>query len=165
MKIVNKVGDTISQSVNFIIDKNRQAAQLNRLKAIIQSETEALDNAYIALGKQYLNILEGKPSEDIDTSVLRENIENSKLRLKKARARYEYTLKYGIPSAGTNVEDTPEDAECKKEGCTTEKKADTEEDEQDITIAYADPTAAIESDAIDAEPVTAESEEKSDESK
>lgn len=161
MNFVNKVGDTLSQSVNFIIDKNRQAAQLNRLKAIIQSETEALDRAYIALGKQYLDILEGKASKDIDVSILKESIKSSKLKLKKARARYEYTLKYGVPAAGAEVEEASGNQDDKKEACACSVKAASEDDDQDITIAYADPTAASESDAIDAEPAS-ENEKKSE---
>ena len=150
MNLLDKVGETISQSVDFIIDKNRQTAQLNRLKAIMQNESEALNNAYISLGKLYLGVLEGKPASEADIALLRENVENAKLRLKKARARYEYTLKYGIPKPGVNVEQAVSEA-CGNEGekdcgCTSA------EDDQDITIAYADPTAAVENDAIDADP-------------
>ena len=35
MNIINTVGETITQSVDFIVDKSRQAAYLNRLKVII----------------------------------------------------------------------------------------------------------------------------------
>ena len=150
MNLLDKVGETISQSVDFIIEKNRQTAQLNRLKAIMQNESEALNNAYISLGKLYLGVLEGKPASEADIDLLRENVENAKLRLKKARARYEYTLRYGIPKPGVDVEKAASEA-CGNNGEKEGACASTE-DEQDITIAYADPTAAVENDAIDADP-------------
>lgn len=144
MKFIDKVGDSLSQSVDFIIDKNRQAAQLNRLKAIIQNETDNLDNSYITLGKEYIKVLDGGTADEKLVAQLRECIEMSQLRLKKARARYEYTLKYGVPKPGVDVE------EAVKESAPDEN--DIDDDDQDITIAYADPTAEVASDAIDAEP-------------
>ncbi len=137
MNFINKVGETITQSVDFIVDKSRQAAYLNRLKMIIDGEQETLDCAYIALGKQYAAVLEGKEANEDENKALLETITNSKLRIKKARARYEYTLKHGVPKDGVRPEEINE----------TEKSADDKED-QDITIAYADPAA--EDAAIDA---------------
>ena len=148
MKIIHKVGDTISQSVDFIVDKNRQAAHLNRLKAVIASEQETLDSAFIALGKQYFAVLEGKDSaekESDTTAVLVELIHESKLRLKKARARYEYTLRYGVPKPGVKGEETIDVDDVDENGNRKE-----EADDQDITIAYADPAAVCDNAAIDA---------------
>ena len=75
-----------------------------------------------------------------ENNALLDAIKNSKLRIKKERARYEYTIKYGVPKDGVNPEDIA-DAE-KKIGNSDDK------DDQDITIAYADPEA--EDAAIDA---------------
>ena len=83
MNIIDKVSDSLTQSVDFIIDKNRQAAQLNRLKAIIKSETEILNDAYIALGKQYLKVLDGKTETEVDVEKLRETVTASKQRIKR----------------------------------------------------------------------------------
>lgn len=140
MKIIHKVGDTLSQSVDFIVDKNRQAAHLNRLKAIIVGEQETLEAAYIALGKQYFAVLEGKEVTEADketAAVLSETVRLAKLRLKKAKARYEYTLRYGVPKPGVKVEEAVDISDMDENGDL--KEEDTEE--QDITIAYADPTA------------------------
>ena len=131
MKIINKVGDTISQSVDFIIDKNRQAAYLNRLKAVIVVEQETLNQSYITLGKLYLGVIEGKEKKDTDVTALVEAINATKLRLKKARARYEYTLKYGVPKPGVKAEEVIEVPD-----------EDAAED-SDITIAIATRTALI----------------------
>ena len=155
MNIIDKVSDSLTQSVDFIIDKNRQAAQLNRLKAIIKSETEILNDAYIALGKQYLKVLDGKTETEVDVEKLRETVTASKQRIKKARARYEYILKNGIPKTGVDVTEAAEEDTEKTAENTKDK--DSEED-QDITIAYADPTAACESDAIDAKAEVAKDE-------
>ena len=140
MNIINRVGETITQSVDFIVDKSRQAAYLNRLKVIIDGEQETLDCAYIALGKQYAAVLEGQEANEEENNALLDAIKNSKLRIKKARARYEYTLKYGVPKEGVNPEDTGEEKKKNESG--------DDKDDQDITIAYADPEA--EDAAIDA---------------
>lgn len=140
MKIIHKVGDTLSQSVDFIVDKNRQVAHLNRLKAIIVGEQETLEAAYIALGKQYFAVLEGEEVTQADketAAVLAETVRLAKLRLKKAKARYEYTLRYGVPKPGVKVEEAVDISDMDENGDL--KEEDTEE--QDITIAYADPTA------------------------
>ena len=136
MNFINKVGETITQSVDFIVDKSRQAAYLNRLKMIIDGEQETLDCAYIALDYG-LTVAYVREANEDENKALLETITNSKLRIKKARARYEYTLKHGVPKDGVRPEEINE----------TEKSADDKED-QDITIAYADPAA--EDAAIDA---------------
>ena len=55
--VVDKVLGAISGSFDFVIDKNRRTAQLNRVNAIIKNETQELDNTYITLGKIYINTL------------------------------------------------------------------------------------------------------------
>ena len=134
MNFINRVGETITQSVDFIVDKSRQAAYLNRLKMLIDGEQETLDCAYIALGKLYAAVLDGQQVNEAENGALLETIKNSKLRIKKARARYEYTLKNGVPKDGVKLEETPEE---EKPGESADDK-----EEQDITIAYADPEAS-----------------------
>ena len=134
MKIFNKIGDTFSQTVDVIVEKNRQAAYINRLKAIILSEQERINKAYIVLGKEFIRNKEGRKSSGFDPDEIIEEIAAAKLRLKKARARYEYTIRYGIPKPGIKAEEVVE-AEV---GCDL---SDDDKDEQDITIAYADPSA------------------------
>lgn len=141
MNLIDKVSSTLSQSVDFIVDKNRQCAQLNRLEAIISNETDILNNAYIALGKIYMKKLEGS-TEEADTESLIATIKNCKLRLKKAKTRYEYTKKYGVPQPGLT-----EDAPVQQEATPTEDDKTNvtsyeAEEEGDITIAYAEPQDA-----------------------
>ena len=80
-------------------------------------------------------MLEGK-AEETDVSVICDTIKNSKLRLKKAKARYEYIFKYGVPAPG--LRDDISVAYIDDDYCPQEKKAEKKpepEDEQDITIA------------------------------
>ncbi len=135
MNIVNKTKDTISSTVDILKEKNKKSAYLNRLKAIITGEQETIECAYLALGKLYLDMLEGNAEQRSEAEKFADIIKASKLRLKKARARYEYTLKYGVPKPGTDAEEV-----IQKENDAIEEAKKAEE-EQDITIAYADPDA------------------------
>lgn len=134
MSFIDKVSGSISQSINTIIDKNRKYAQLNRLNAIIKNETEVLNRAYIALGKQYYKILKGNTANS-DVSEICTVIEDSKLRLQKAQERYNYVEKYGLENAESKqpVTKTDTDDEVKDD-------IDDLEEDEDITIACADMT-------------------------
>lgn len=135
MDFVDKLSILLSDSLDYLIDKNRQKAQLNRIEAVIKNETEILNRAYIALGKHYYKTLDGK-AEETDVSQICDTIKNSKLRLKKAKARYEYIFKYGVPTPGLrdDISVAYIDDNYYPEEKKTSKKTDPE-DEQDITIA------------------------------
>jgi len=81
--------DTVSEVTQSIIEKNRANAQLNRLRAVMKSECEMINRAYITLGKYYY---ENKQSESNDAcpneEELFEIIEKSKANIQKARERY-----------------------------------------------------------------------------
>ena len=141
MNLIDKVSTGISASVDLIVDKNRQLAQLNRLSAIIRNETEVINHAYIALGKQYFKILEGE-AEETDMTQIREVIKFSEERLKKAQARYDYIKVYGVPSSSVdNVEMTVHAQETEETESVAEDQESAEEENADITIAVADETA------------------------
>ncbi len=148
MNILDKIGTGLAQSIDTIVDKNRQCAQLNRLSAVIRNETEALNRAYIALGKHYYKILEGN-TEDTDVANICELIEASKFRLKKAQARYDYVQKYGVSNTQKKqpVIKVSPDEEIKME---PDPMDDFEEDE-DITIAYSENSPAPQTDEKTAE--------------
>ena len=67
MSFIEKISGALSDSLDYLIDKNRQRAQLNRMATVIKNETEILNRAYIALGKHYYKTLDGK-AEDSDIS-------------------------------------------------------------------------------------------------
>ena len=137
MSFIDKMGDSVSQSINSIIDKNRKYAQLNRLNAVIENETEVLNRAYIALGKQYYKILKGSATT-ADVSEICTVIEGSKLRLQKAQERYEYVEKYGVDNA---AEKQPVEEVTAVDEVQTD--IDDLEEDEDITIACADTTTEI----------------------
>ena len=143
MNFVDKISGTLLQSIDYIIDKNRRCAQLNRLDVIIQNETEILNNAYIALGKIYLKKLEENGEEtQAETEQIINLIQDSKIRLKKARARYNYTSKYGVPKPGFNENDVVNEEQDSADIDEIDAETINEEiDDEDITIAYAEPEA------------------------
>ena len=166
MNILDKVGEGLATSVDLLVEKNRQLAQLNRLSAIIKTETDVINRAYIALGKQYFKILEGT-AEDNDMSQICEVIKFSEERLKKAQARYDYVKVYGVPSAPGDTVDMIRPAE--EEVHETDEAAEEvlsadEEEDADITIAVAEEADTEVTEAAESEEtVDSESEEADDE--
>ncbi len=81
--------ETISSVTQSLVEKNRTNAKLNRLRLVMKSESELMNRAYIALGKQYY---EKRKTEDFmptDTQKkLFEVIDNSKAKIAKARDCY-----------------------------------------------------------------------------
>ncbi len=98
--------DTVSSVTQSIVEKNRQNAQLNRLRTIMRNECEMINRAYITLGKKYYDSkVGGKENACENEEALFEIIEKSKAQIKKARERYlkilesqtiEITKKYDI---------------------------------------------------------------------
>lgn len=86
--------DTVSGVTQAIIEKNRLNAQLNRLRAIMKSECEMINRAYITLGKKYYeNKVNNKSDACENEEELFMIIENSKEQIKKARQRYLQLIK------------------------------------------------------------------------
>ncbi len=146
MNLLDKVGEGLAASVDVLVEKNRQLAQLNRLAAIIKTETDMIDRAYIALGKQYFKILEGNAEEN-DVSRICEVIKFSEERLKKAQARYDYVKVYGVPTSSVDTVDMihTNDSETTDEPVeipenNTDNDTVPEEENTDITIAVAEET-------------------------
>jgi len=136
MSFIEKISSALSDSLDYLIDKNRQRAKLNRMATVIKNETEILNRAYIALGKHYYKTLDGK-TEDADISQILDTIKSAKIRLKKAKTRYEYIFRYGVPTPGIRDDisvaylDDEDNASYNK----NDKASDISDDDQDITIA------------------------------
>lgn len=85
--------DTVSEVTQNIIEKNRANAQLNRLRAVMKSECEMINRAYITLGKNYYeNRLKGKDDTCANEEELFNVIRQSKENIRKARARYRQVI-------------------------------------------------------------------------
>ena len=147
MVILDKVGEGLANTVDYLVEKNRQMAQLNRLAAIIKTETDMINRAYVALGKQYFAMLQG-PAVENDMTQICEVIKFSEERLKKAQARYDYVKVYGVPTAQVDTVDMirsndNNDAQTVEEEAKSEEASECEEG-ADITIAVADEEAKAE---------------------
>ena len=142
MNLLDKVGEGLTNSVDFLVEKNRQLAQLNRLSAVIRTETDVINRAYIALGKQYFKILEGTAEEN-DMSQICEVIKFSEERLKKAQVRYDYIKTFGIPKRTMDTAEMMrmidiQDEEETAEEPTEETQTEPDNEPEDITIAVAE---------------------------
>ncbi len=139
MNFLDKVGEGLSSAIDMIVEKNRQCAQLNRLAAIIRNETEVINHAYVALGKQYFGILEGK-EEPAEAEKICEVIKFSEERLRKARARYNYIKEYGVPVSPIDTVDmirAVNESDAEMESFIESPDEDETEENADITIAVA----------------------------
>ncbi len=101
---VSTAVDTISSVTQTIVDKNRTNAKLNRLRLVMKNESELMNRAYIALGKQYYEA--SKKGETISAEKqekLFDVIEKSKAKIAKARDCYrkivdsQNDIFYGVP--------------------------------------------------------------------
>lgn len=142
MSILDKIGAGITSTVEVIVEKNRQLAQLNRLSAIIRTESEVINHAYAALGKHYYKILD-KTENETDMTGICEVIRFSEERRRKAQARYDYIKAFGMPK---KVMDTADMIHYTESGFdsfteTPSEQEITEEETGDITIAVAEDEA------------------------
>ena len=86
---VSSAVDTISSVAQSIVEKNRTNAKLNRLRLVMKSESELMNRAYIALGKQlYESQKNGKAVSAENQEKLFEVIEKSKAKIARARECY-----------------------------------------------------------------------------
>ena len=53
---MNTAGETLSTMAQTFVEKNRTKAKLNRLRMVMKSESELMNRAYIALGKDYYEL-------------------------------------------------------------------------------------------------------------
>lgn len=86
---VNTAVDTISAVAQSIVEKNRTNAKLNRLRLVMKNESELMNRAYIALGKQYYEMQKkGETEVTENQKKLFEVVEKSKAKIAKARECY-----------------------------------------------------------------------------
>ena len=63
MSTVNSAVETLSTVAQNFVEKNRTKAKLNRLRMVMKSESELMNRDYIALGKEYYQILKKGDAE------------------------------------------------------------------------------------------------------
>lgn len=116
MNLFQSVTSNVTKAVDFVVDKNRKAALINRIRIVIKNERENESRAYVALGKYYYEHLRDKENEE--TEHLCRAIDYSDKRMKKAFAKLdEITEPEGCSDCGDDCdycsyyEETEEEAD------------------------------------------------------
>lgn len=82
MNLFRSVTGSVTKAVDYIVEKNRKAALVNRIRIVIKNERETEARAYVALGKYYFETLRDAQNEE--TEALCKAVELSEQRMKKA---------------------------------------------------------------------------------
>ncbi len=85
MNFFESLSSNLTKAVDFVVDKNRKAAMINRLQVVIKNERENESRAYVALGKYYFEHL--RDPENEETELLCRTVDFSDRRMKKAFAK------------------------------------------------------------------------------
>lgn len=117
MDLLKNVTDSVTKAVNFVVDQNRRAALINRLKIVIGNEKEVKARAYIELGKYYYKTMRDEENEE--TESLCRRVDNSDRRLKKAYAKLDELVR----PTGAPEEDEEEEISGGSESRTREEQA------------------------------------------
>ena len=130
MNVFKNVADSVTKAVDFVVDKNRRAAIINRLKIVIRNEKEIEARAYIELGKYYYENLRDPSNER--TEPLCTAVENADRRLKRAFSKLDEML---MPSGDDGMADSGE------EGGAPEEESESGGGDEDFfrTFSAADP--------------------------
>lgn len=120
MHVFRNVAGSVAKAVDFVVDKNRRAALINRLKIVVRNEKEVEARAYIELGRYYFENL--RDPENTRTEPLCVSVENADRRLKRAFAKLDEML---MPS-GAGEEEACADSGREDGG---EERDDDREDE------------------------------------
>ena len=86
MGIFSVIGNEVTKAVDYVVEKNRKAAMINRLRIVIKNERENTARAYVALGKYYMEHL--RNPEDAQAEQLCKAVEESEARMRKACLLY-----------------------------------------------------------------------------
>lgn len=124
MKIFDAMSGNITKAVDFVVEKNRKAALINRIRIVIKNERENEARAYVALGKYYYENLRDRQNEE--TEHLCRAVDFSDARIKKAFSKMdELTAPEGCDEddcaqcggdCGYCMDEEPEDFTEKQEG-------------------------------------------------
>lgn len=66
MNIISSVGNGFTKAIDYVVEKNRKIALINRVKLVIRNEEDNSQRAYIALGKYYFRNLRDKQNEETE---------------------------------------------------------------------------------------------------
>ena len=110
MEIFKNVAGSVTKAVNFVVDKNRRAAMINRLKIVIRNEKEIEARSYIELGRYYYENM--RDESNGTTEPLCAAVDNADRRLKRAFMKLDEMM---VP-AGAKQEEEEENG-CAEGAC------------------------------------------------
>lgn len=106
MNLFQTVSSNVTKAVDFVVEKNRKAALINRIRIVIKNERENEARAYVALGKYYYEHLRDAQNEE--TEHLCRAIDFSDKRMKKAFTKLdEITAPEGCADCGDDCDYCP----------------------------------------------------------
>jgi Tfp pilus assembly protein PilE len=82
MSFFETLTNNVTKAVDYVVEKNRKAALINRIRIVIKNERENQARAYVALGKYYFRNLRDPQNEE--TERFCKAVETSEQRMKKA---------------------------------------------------------------------------------
>ena len=82
MNLFETVTGNVTKAVDYVVEKNRKAALVNRIRIVIKNERENQARSYVALGKYYFKNVRDAQNEE--TEPFCKAVEASELRMKKA---------------------------------------------------------------------------------
>ncbi|MBE6822151.1 MAG: hypothetical protein E7518_03455 [Ruminococcaceae bacterium] len=85
MNFIESVTGNVTKAVDYLVEKNRKAAVMNRLRIVIKNERDNEARAFAALGKYYYQHL--RDPENEETEHLCRAVDFSDRRMKKAFAK------------------------------------------------------------------------------
>ena len=77
----------ISKTVDYVVEKNRKAALINRVKTVIRSEERNMERAYMELGRYYYRTL--RDPENKETEHFCRAVDHSSQRIDRAVTKLE----------------------------------------------------------------------------
>ena len=87
MNFLKNIGKAVENAANYVGEKNRRAAALNRIRGVIRCEEKAAEKEYLALGRYYYNNLRDKDNPVTEPHCV--ELESIEARLDKAIAQLE----------------------------------------------------------------------------
>jgi hypothetical protein len=112
MGILQDVGCALYTAVHNTVEKNRRAAQRNRLKTVLKNENDLITRSYIALGKHCYHDLRSEAGEQAEA--ICRSIDVAMARMDKARQRLAALCEEERP-CGMGPDETAAPACCKCE--------------------------------------------------
>lgn len=107
MNFFDTFSSTVAGAVEYVVDKNRVQAQVNRLRLVMRSEAKAMDKSYIELGKYYYENM--RKTADTDNELLCQTIDRSKIRMKKAQQRYHQLMEQQLQNITDSAMENDDD--------------------------------------------------------